>query len=323
MPMTRTPVPEDRRASGNEFLLAASGWAGDVEVRYWESRCGDTSRHAAAAGGPAGRAFDQLLSLDYHVLSIPLRDVAHQTLERDGRHLLDGPCGKGTVSVLPAGTRWGLRWRGPSDFVNFRIPVRGLALDGLEEPLDLAPVVAESDPVLAAIAEQIAGEIRNVGVIDCTYLYALANAAVFHAVRRFGVLSRKGEAAIAAPHRPLGRRSAAEIACFIESHLGRRLPLTLLAAQAGISPYHFARAFKEAFGMPPHTYVTQRRVERATDMLRNRPDVTLTDVALATGFATPSHFATVFRRVAGRSPSAVRAQALGQAFVIEESARTG
>ncbi len=77
------------------------------------------------------------------------------------------------------------------------------------------------------------------------------------------------------------------------------------AQQCGLSVSHFARAFKETTGLPPHRWLIRRRVEVAEALLRNSR-MSLTEVALTCGFADQSHFTRVFSRVVGISPGAWR-----------------
>jgi AraC-like DNA-binding protein len=74
---------------------------------------------------------------------------------------------------------------------------------------------------------------------------------------------------------------------------------------AGLSTHHFARAFKQTVGLPPHGYVLQRRIEHAQKMLRNT-DLPMSEIALSAGFSDQSHLARHFRRMTGMSPSVVR-----------------
>jgi AraC-like DNA-binding protein len=92
---------------------------------------------------------------------------------------------------------------------------------------------------------------------------------------------------------------------FIEAHLGEALRLTDLAQQARLSPFHFARAFKQSFGLPPHRYHVARRIARAKDLLAD-PSNSVTDIARTLGFAETSSFSSTFRRVTGASPSDFR-----------------
>ena len=92
---------------------------------------------------------------------------------------------------------------------------------------------------------------------------------------------------------------------FIEAHLADDFPLAALANLAQLSTYHFARAFKRSFGIPPHRYHTNRRIERARTLLAH-PGTFVADVALEVGFSGASAFAARFRRATGQTPTDYR-----------------
>jgi AraC-like DNA-binding protein len=92
---------------------------------------------------------------------------------------------------------------------------------------------------------------------------------------------------------------------YIESHLEQKIGLEGLAAMAGLSTHHFARAFNQSMGIPPHSYLLSRRLERAERMLRET-QLPLSEIAVATGFSDQSHLARHFRRRTGMSPGLAR-----------------
>lgn len=77
--------------------------------------------------------------------------------------------------------------------------------------------------------------------------------------------------------------------------------LAHLARDAGMSPFHFARVFRELTGLPPHRYLLQRRLRAAANRLRGGASVT--DACFAVGFSSLSHFIHAFRRQFGVVPS--------------------
>jgi AraC family transcriptional regulator len=91
----------------------------------------------------------------------------------------------------------------------------------------------------------------------------------------------------------------------IEEHLDEEISLQHLAEIAQLSRYHFARAFKHSFGLPPHRYHMSRRMERAKSLLEERAR-SVTEVGLMLGFAETSSFTTSFRRAVGVTPSDYR-----------------
>ena len=92
---------------------------------------------------------------------------------------------------------------------------------------------------------------------------------------------------------------------YMESHLDQKIGLDALASMAGLSTHHFARAFHQSVGMPPHSYLLGRRLERAERMLRET-SLPLAEIAGATGFSDQSHLARHFRRRTGMPPSLAR-----------------
>ncbi len=78
-----------------------------------------------------------------------------------------------------------------------------------------------------------------------------------------------------------------------------------MAALVHLSPFHFSRAFKQSFGMPPHRYHMMRRVEAAKELL-NTTKTPMTEIALRLGFSEASSLSAGFRRMTGVSPSAYR-----------------
>lgn len=85
-------------------------------------------------------------------------------------------------------------------------------------------------------------------------------------------------------------------------------PVRRLARVSGVSEAHFARSFKEAFGVPPHRYLLTRRIERAVALLRDT-ELSITDIAFQTGWSSLGTFGRTFRDVTGESPGELRARA--------------
>ncbi|MGF6566606.1 helix-turn-helix domain-containing protein [Kosakonia cowanii] len=102
---------------------------------------------------------------------------------------------------------------------------------------------------------------------------------------------------------PVALRNVLE---YIEAHLGEPLLLCDLAAQVSLSEYHFARMFRQSMGVAPHQFVMQRRMARAKALLLSS-NRSLTDIALACGFNSASHFSNRFKAAKGITPSQLRA----------------
>jgi AraC family transcriptional regulator len=108
---------------------------------------------------------------------------------------------------------------------------------------------------------------------------------------------------------PLEQRRAAMLSSkqlqrvtdFVRANLAHELTIERLATLVNMSPFHFARCFKQTTGFTPHQFVIRERIARARTMLSSGTQ-SIGDVAMALGFASQSHFADVYRRITGASP---------------------
>jgi transcriptional regulator GlxA family with amidase domain len=98
-------------------------------------------------------------------------------------------------------------------------------------------------------------------------------------------------------------------------------PVSRLAEISGVSEAHFAHAFKEAFGIPPHRYLLTRRIEQATTLLRDT-ELPITEIAFATGWESLGTFGRTFRDITGKSPTALRIAARADAAQLAHMAHT-
>ncbi|MGF6154723.1 helix-turn-helix domain-containing protein [Pseudomonas fluorescens] len=92
---------------------------------------------------------------------------------------------------------------------------------------------------------------------------------------------------------------------YIDQQLAEPISLGQLAGLCALSEYHFARMFRESFGLPPHQYLLARRLAHARHLLRNSSQP-LGEIALACGFASASHFTNRFRQAMQGTPGEYR-----------------
>lgn len=107
--------------------------------------------------------------------------------------------------------------------------------------------------------------------------------------------------------KPLEAVRLKRVTDYIDAHLSELISMPDLARVACLSQHHFARVFRAATGMSPHSYVTHRRIERARDLLIST-DTPLVQVALMCGFGTQAHFSTVFKKQMGLPPKRFRSE---------------
>jgi AraC family transcriptional regulator len=106
----------------------------------------------------------------------------------------------------------------------------------------------------------------------------------------------------------VGRRNVVD---FVRSRISEDISLADMAAVTGVSPTHFSHIFKKSMGKSPHQFVLQQRVQYAKELLLSL-NVRVIDIALASGFKTQQHFARIFRRMSGLSPTEYQRLKLGK-----------
>lgn len=107
------------------------------------------------------------------------------------------------------------------------------------------------------------------------------------------------------PRRGLDKRRLRRVLEYVEQHLDQDISLEVLAQQASLSEFHFARMFAASMGVPPYKYVSQRRLDRAVSMLAGG-ELPLSEIAFRSGFGSPASFSRAFRRIKGVTPGEYR-----------------
>jgi AraC-like DNA-binding protein len=103
----------------------------------------------------------------------------------------------------------------------------------------------------------------------------------------------------------LSTRTIGRVRDFIDTHLAETIEVARLAEIAGLSTFHFSRQFKQTMGVTPHSYLVQRRIDRARRLLESTP-LALSEIAVVTGFADQGHMTRHFRRLVGTTPREYR-----------------
>ncbi len=216
----------------------------------------------------------------------------------DGRADSGAPDRLRNAYILPAGMD--SLWRGPGgpqhECLHFHFTPCWLRHLAEEHELgataaELAPRAGLRDPSLAALVTGLVAATTGGGPASAAFV---EHWAVLAALRLLGQ-PRVPRRLAMAPWR------LARVLALIEARLCEDISVTDLAAAAGLSRYHFTRAFRAETGLGPHAYLMQRRCERAKQLMLAGGEP-LAGIALACGFAHQAHFTTAFRRAVGTTP---------------------
>jgi AraC family transcriptional regulator len=189
-------------------------------------------------------------------------------------------------------------------FDSLRFYITQVALDEMANEAGIrrvkglhAPNFGARDLILFGLAQALAGAMEHPADGTAMFTDCIALAFFSHITRAYGgALAEAGSVRGGLASWQL--RRARE---FINANLEGDPSISQVAHECGLSSSYFARAFKEATGIPPYRWLTRQRVERAKELLRD-PDLKLVDIAQACGFVDQSHFTRVFSRSEGYSP---------------------
>jgi AraC family transcriptional regulator len=204
---------------------------------------------------------------------------------------------------VPAGRHY-RDWQGSRSaarIVFFYFDPEAMPLDSPSTGADrlLAPRLCFEDAQLLSTALKLTALIEGSYPDNRSYLEALGRVLAHELTR-----SHKGNTPM--KHTIRGGLAAWQqrvVTTYIEEHIAEPIALATLAELAGLSPYHFCRAFKQSFGLPPHRYHTSRRIECAKALLA-KPALSVTEIGMTVGFSETSSFSAAFRKATGLTPSA-------------------
>jgi len=166
---------------------------------------------------------------------------------------------------------------------------------------EMAPHQFRIDPFAVTCVRTIAAEIDLGCPSGASFAESISIALVTYLSSKWGALGAEKVSTI----QPLTIRRVRD---FIDANLSQDLSVVELAAEVGLSAKQLCRKFKFTVGVPVHQYVLSRRIERAKELLAH---MDVTEVAMATGFASPSHLSTSFKKVTGATPTSFKGRRFG------------
>ncbi|MDJ0626790.1 MAG: AraC family transcriptional regulator [Rhodobacter sp.] len=244
---------------------------------------------------------------EHHVL-LNLREEPHRVQNtRDGA-LRDFTFHKDDIIVTPAGMRSGWRWFATSDVIvvtldperveRFAQSELGMLLD----PQQFRDLPQFTDADLCAAGVMLRDALDGDDISSGVMFEAMSRVLLVKLLLRYGQ-RRPEEIALSS------RFTSAHyhrVLAYIRARLDRTVTVDELAKEAGMSPSHFSRVFKETLGSTPMQYVLAYRIEQAIKMMAD-PMRPLGDIALACGFSDQAHFSRSFKQVTGQTPRNFRA----------------
>ena len=309
--MTR-PIPKDPL----EALLLAPG-AGHDGSPSAERRRADVEMARVLKTAPLQMAADPSNGAIAHWKHGALHDVVEpmtdhvimtyptgvQRLERrSGKSVAIGTARSGVVTIIPAGSS--SRWDIPGfvDVIQLYLPQAALARIAHEASMpasgDLIERTGHPDPVVSGLLMSAADVLEGNAALDHLFRQQLTDVLATRILAEHTGESVTFEPVVGglSPH---ALRRAIER---LRSDCDTDVSLAVLASDAGLSRFHFCRAFKESTGLSPHAWLRQQRLDQAMNMLRDS-DASIAAIAAQLGYASQTAFAAAFKKLTGETPS--------------------
>ena len=194
----------------------------------------------------------------------------------------------------------------PVHFMGFYVP--RAAFDAVAEEaraprigeLDYRPGFGRVDEVVRSLGHALLAAFDQPEQANRVFLDHVTLALTAHVAQTYGGMVRRERA-----RGGLATWQKRRACDMLSANLDGGLALKIVAAECGLSPSHFSKAFRETLGVAPHQWLLRRRVEVAKMLLQDRR-LPLADVALNAGFADQSHFTRIFSKSVGISPGVWR-----------------
>lgn len=254
----------------------------------------------------AGFHSDLTLECTEVVITVAGRSTVRRTGNGDRQQTFAQP---GTAWICPIGTHErDIELTEPLECLHVYLPPTLVTQSALAD-CDIDPARAElayaggfTDPMLYQIGTALSGLLaRPLQPTDRLFVDGMRTALAACLLGNYTI--DRWQLPTRAP--VLDRKRLDRVLAYIEAHLADEISLDRLATEACLSPFHFARLFRQATGLSPHRYVTDRRVQAAQrELARDR--FSLVEIAYEIGFGSQDNFTRVFRKATGLTPGQYR-----------------
>jgi AraC family transcriptional regulator len=241
-----------------------------------------------------------------HLITLHLGQPVNTVRQRDGRER-QGMKVHGDIEIVPAGS--------PSFWAYDRAnEALGIMLDAAfvqqvvlqadqmsPDRFELTHHFGKRDPLIAHLGLALFADLTAPEVGSRLFAESAAQLLAVHLLRHYATVPHP----VREYSRGLSRPTLRRVLEYIQAQLDTDLSLTAMATTAGMSPYHFARLFKQSTGQSPHQYVIARRIVQAKHLLATT-ELPIATIAYQVGFASQSHLTRHFRQRTGVTPKTYR-----------------
>jgi AraC family transcriptional regulator len=238
----------------------------------------------------------------FHTIAIFLR-TTECTFSLNGQQRFRGLVTSGTFQVTRAGDSARMSFRCSSDVLHIYVPptlVRDVYERSVGNAAPASTMLPNTEFRRDEDIEILAQSILRAEQYGGDFSRICAESACRAIVARILALANRSAESTAI--QGLAPWRLTRVVEFIDTHLTEPISLSEISAVSGLTKMHFAAQFRLSTGLRPHEFLVRRRIERAQDLLAST-DATVVRIAIDVGFQSPAHFATVFKRFVGDSPT--------------------
>ena len=253
-----------------------------------------------------GALHDHLPGMSSHVI-MTYYGSDHDIVWRNGAGRIASRTRRGTITLIPQGEegRWDIA--GPIEVSHVYLPdsrLQACATELTGRPVELLGRVGFDDPAASRNMEVLSHEAHAPDPASLLFVEQALDLLCLQLVRGH---SSYNALVSAIPKGGLAHWQVRRVTDYMQSRLDEEISLDELAGVVSLSRFHFCSAFRKATGYTPHHWLMKQRIDHAIQLLR-RPDLPVTEIALAVGYQTPSAFTAAFRKLMGTSPTEYRRQ---------------
>lgn len=243
--------------------------------------------------------------LDRHHIFIPLAGSYEASMVMVGGLVAHKTRTVGQASIVPVGQQYSAYWKEEFEDLGIHLDPDYVARQAGElvqsDRIDFISDCEVGDPLVHQIGRSLAAEVDAGAPAGVIYAESLVNTLVAHMLRHYSTAGERFQHQLGG----LPKHKLRRVTEFIEENLEHDLTLAEIADVAELSPFHFARSFKQTTGSTPIQFLTQRRIDLAKRLLAESA-LPIVEIGLRAGFKNQSHFTTLFRKITAMTPKAYR-----------------